>query len=418
MLEYLIKVTFNTFYIAVPAVLAVAVAYRADRRGDKKYLVRGFLLGLFCAVVYAVLKRNTGFAVREYYDLGALALSAASCTMSLLFFAVFARGVNVPRLAVLRGQFICVTAGFAAYAAPNLLLYPFEFSVGMDNIWNTEFAFKVLGYAGGAALILFIGTELFSVASNLGDRGLLTVSGLSFLAISMKEILTIGQILLGRNIIPRYKWLTRSVIWALSHENFFVYVMAILCSLSAIFLFIRVRRTPRTGGNPAEVRRAKFLARRRVRFCVSAVLGAAISLMVVTVGVTYADRKAELSPPLEMPAVGDEIVIPLETVNDGALHRFVYKAANGSSATDVRYIVIKKNDVAYGVGLDACDVCGPTGYYQRGTQVVCILCDVVMNTATIGLPGGCNPVPLQFAITGGNMVIKTSDLAAEARRFY
>jgi uncharacterized membrane protein len=90
---------------------------------------------------------------------------------------------------------------------------------------------------------------------------------------------------------------------------------------------------------------------------------------------------------------------------------------NGSSSVEVRYIVIKKNDAAYGVGLDACDVCGPTGYYQRKGQVVCILCDVVMNTSTIGLPGGCNPVPLKFEIEGGNMVIKTSDLAAEARRF-
>jgi uncharacterized membrane protein len=110
-------------------------------------------------------------------------------------------------------------------------------------------------------------------------------------------------------------------------------------------------------------------------------------------------------------------VIPLEKIDDGNLHRFVHKVARGSSTTDVRYIVIKKNDVVYGVGLDACDVCGPSGYYQRKDQVVCILCDVVMNTATIGLPGGCNPVPLKFEITGGSLVIRTDDLAAEARRF-
>jgi uncharacterized membrane protein len=405
----------------VPGVLVFAAACAADRHGDKKYLSRGCLLGLFAALIYAVLKRNTGFAVREYYDLGALVFSEASCLVllfTLVFMRLFPADAGVSRLKVLRGLFFCVTAGFAAYCAPDLLLYPFEFSVGMDNIWNTEFALKAAGYAGGLALMIFVGTGMFSVASNLRGGNLPVIFGASLIAILMKEFLTTAQILLGRNIIPRYKWLTRSVMWALSHENFFLYVMMALCAVSAVLLLVRARVTPRAGGNPAEVRRAKFMTRVRVRLCVFVTLGVAVSLMTVTVGVTYASRKVELSPPVEMPAEGDEIIIPLDVVNDGALHRFVHKVVKESSVTDVRYIVIKKNDTAYGVGLDACDVCGPTGYYQRGTQVVCILCDVVMNIATIGLPGGCNPVPLKFEITGGNMIIKTSDLAAEARRFY
>jgi uncharacterized membrane protein len=421
MLEYLIKVTVNTFYIMVPGVLIIAMACEIDRHGDKKYISRGCLFGLFAALIYAVLKRNTGFAVREYYDLGALAFSEASC-LALMFAFVFMRffsgGAGAARLKTLRRLFFCVAAGFAAYCAPDLLLYPFEFSVGMDNIWNTEFALKVIGYTGGLALMVFVGIGLFNVASNLCGGSLSVIFGTSLIVILMKEFLTTGQILLGRNIIPRYKWMTRFVMWALSHENFFLYVTMTLCVASSVFLLVRVGRTPRSGGNPAEVRRAKFTARKQVRFCVSVTLGVIISLMAATVGVTYANKKVELSPPVEMPAEGDEIIIPLDVVDDGALHRFVHKVVKESSVTDVRYIVIKKNDTAYGVGLDACDVCGPTGYYQRGTQVVCILCDVVMNIATIGLPGGCNPVPLKFEITGGNLVIKTSDLAAEARRFY
>jgi uncharacterized membrane protein len=420
MLEYLIKVTVNTFYIMAPAVLTFAMACRIDRHGDKKYLARGCMAGLIPALIYAVLKRNTGFAVREYYDIGALVFSEVSCLVLsfVLIMRFFSDEESVLRLKILRGLFFCVGAGFVAYCAPNLLLYPFEFSVGMDNIWNTEFALKAAGYAGGLVLMFFVGTGLFNVASNLCDRGLPVILGASFVVILMKEFLTTAQILLGRNIIPRYKWMTSLVMWALAHENFFLYAMTALCVLSAIFLFVRVRGTPRTGGNPAEVRRARFTARVQVRQCVFVTLGVIVTLLTVTVGATYANRKVELSPPVEIPAAGDEIIIPLDVVNDGALHRFVHKAAKGTSVTDVRYIVIKKNDTAYGVGLDACDVCGPTGYYQRGTQVVCILCDVVMNTATIGLPGGCNPVPLKFEITGGNMIIKTSDLAAEVRRFY
>ena len=64
-----------------------------------------------------------------------------------------------------------------------------------------------------------------------------------------------------------------------------------------------------------------------------------------------------------------------------------------------------------------CDICGASGYYQRGNQVVCILCDVVMNIATIGFAGGCNPVPLKYEIIDGNMVIRPAHLEAEKGRF-
>ena len=40
-----------------------------------------------------------------------------------------------------------------------------------------------------------------------------------------------------------------------------------------------------------------------------------------------------------------------------------------------------------------------------------------MNIGTIGMPGGCNPVPLDHEITGGRIVIDAANLDAEAYRF-
>jgi uncharacterized membrane protein len=171
---------------------------------------------------------------------------------------------------------------------------------------------------------------------------------------------------------------------------------------------------PPTGENPAQLRKAKAGARRQRRFGTVVLAGLLFSLLILTVGQSYANRKVELVPPVELPATEGRILIPLENVNDGNLYRFVYKTSDG---VDVRYIVIRKSDVAYGVGLDACDVCGATGYYQRKDQVICILCDVVMNISTIGFAGGCNPVPLKYVIESGNLVIETSALEAEKRRF-
>jgi uncharacterized membrane protein len=101
-------------------------------------------------------------------------------------------------------------------------------------------------------------------------------------------------------------------------------------------------------------------------------------------------------------------------IEDGRLHRFAWTASDG---TEVRFIVIKKSPASYGVGLDACDICGNTGYYERRDGVVCRLCDVVMNTSTIGFKGGCNPVPLVYAVREGNMVVTLGDLEREAGRF-
>ena len=126
------------------------------------------------------------------------------------------------------------------------------------------------------------------------------------------------------------------------------------------------------------------------------------------------NRTVELSTPVELAVNDRKISMPLETVNDGHLHRFSYTTENG---TQVRYIVIRKSESAYGVALDACDICGASGYYERNGQIVCILCDVVMNIGTIGMPGGCNPVPLDHEIMDGKIVIDTADLEAEAHRF-
>jgi uncharacterized membrane protein len=105
----------------------------------------------------------------------------------------------------------------------------------------------------------------------------------------------------------------------------------------------------------------------------------------------------------------------MEAVNDFHLHRFEWQTPNG---VIVRWIVVRKpNSAAYGVGLDACEVCGNAGYYERGGLVVCRRCDVVMNTNTIGFKGGCNPIPLNYEVDGGNLAFSMADLIAGEKEF-
>ena len=93
--------------------------------------------------------------------------------------------------------------------------------------------------------------------------------------------------------------------------------------------------------------------------------------------------------------------------------------SSGSSriGTQVRFIAILKNGGSYGVGLDACESCGPSGYYEADGKVVCKRCDVAINPATIGFKGGCNPIPLEFTVQDGTLMIPTSALDDAAEVF-
>jgi uncharacterized membrane protein len=179
-------------------------------------------------------------------------------------------------------------------------------------------------------------------------------------------------------------------------------------------LFIKGLSPLAPGRNPAETRKRRAARRNQRRWIAVVFCGYGIAVLSLTVIKSYNERGVELTPAEPMTVIDNEIVIPIEKIEDGHLHRYNYTAADN---IEMRFIVIKKNEAAYGVGLDACDICGPTGYYERKDEVICRLCDVVMNISTIGFKGGCNPVPLAYTLRSGNMIINTEDLEKERNRF-
>ncbi|HYL94662.1 MAG TPA: Fe-S-containing protein [Terriglobales bacterium] len=49
--------------------------------------------------------------------------------------------------------------------------------------------------------------------------------------------------------------------------------------------------------------------------------------------------------------------------------------------------------------------------------MVCKNCGAPINGATVGHPGGCNPVPLQARVNGGMVLITEVEVAAGSRYF-
>ena len=64
--------------------------------------------------------------------------------------------------------------------------------------------------------------------------------------------------------------------------------------------------------------------------------------------------------------------------------------------------------------LDACEICGPIGYFLEGGAAVCRNCTSPIALSSLGRRGGCNPIPVRSHIDGSRVVLDVSDLAAAA----
>ena len=415
MLQYLIKITDNTFIPIIIIALLTATIIKLNAMQCKKIVLIGLVLGFIAALVYAILKRNTGFAVREFYDLGVIIPWTIAAIPLLITIWMSKKHTNT----FVKALFVLLTTlsiGLvAAQCLPNLMLYPFEFAVGMDTIFNNDFLFKCVGYGFALIVILLMGIFTYRICNRLSDKLVLVITTLALIIFTIENGINILQIFIVRRFISSQPWMMDLVIFVLGHVNFFIFIFMAIVLFLAMVLYIKSKTTSLVGSNPAQIRKMKAQLRSDRRASLLVLAGVAITAYTVTRARYIFEKGVELSPAEPItPNADGLIVIPLEKINDGNLHRYGFEASDG---TVVRFIIIKKSENAYGVGFDACDICGATGYYQRGNQVVCILCDVVMNIATIGFPGGCNPVPLKFEIIDGNMVIRPAHLEAEKNRF-
>jgi uncharacterized membrane protein len=416
MLKYLIQVVQNSLSTGILVAMLFTLARLGGKQKHRKWLFWGVIAGFSSALILSVLKSTTALINRELFNIGILSVAI----LAEILFCMLSWGILRKRTPKLHERiwnvlYAVLTASLLLYCLPDIFLYPAGFLMRGESIFGTDFLFKTIGYLGGLVIVGLSGLALYRAGTSLTLRPVRVLLTAGLAVNMVDQFAAIVQFLLARRMIPMSKGLFEFIKIAVNYNDYFLYgIMAITLLLPAA-LWIKSLHPKETYANPAQHRKNRAASRRQRRWCTVVLVGYLVSVLCLTVVKAYDEREAVLSPAEPMNIIGSEIVIPLENVNDGHLHRFIYTASNG---TEVRFIVIKKNANSYGVGLDACDICGPTGYYERGDhEVVCKLCDVVMNISTIGFKGGCNPVPLAYTLSGGNMVIRTQNLENEKKRF-
>ncbi len=422
MLKYLWTVT-QDLLIAVTLVtwMHAVLARRHDRFGRVFHGV-GILLGVVASAALAAVKGNSNKIISSHWNHYIYAF-IMGFTLAFLLFSLLAgkKWSKVP---------LCLSgAGLSAalifYQLPGVMLYPFNFNTMGEGYLSSYYMVRMAGWLLALLLLVAYSRMLYNCALHI--RPLRIVNAL----------LTAGTLVnaaycFGRFFAPwvnHAKWLKWSVkyteeaygwigdwmMFTAYHSMLFIWLVVALAAACLIICFAQNVRVTEPWDNPAQ--RRKLRARNRHFRRTACVALAALILFTgfLTLVKAYDTRVIELSAPETFTEEEDRILVPMEAVNDFHLHRFEWETPNG---VNVRWIVVRKpNSASYGVGLDACEVCGNAGYYERNGLVVCRRCDVVMNTNTIGFKGGCNPIPLRYEVEGGNLVFAMDDLIAGEKEF-
>ncbi|MDR0376878.1 MAG: Fe-S-containing protein [Spirochaetaceae bacterium] len=428
MLRYLIQVVENLLATGILTALLWAAADKEGGKRRKRLALWGCAAGTGAALIVAVLRRTTALISRGFFNLWILSF-AIVCGIFFIFvlwggarkFPGKLPGLRKqPAFARTAAQAVPDYAGgllmgaLLFYALPVIFLYPTEFVLAGQSVFSTDFLFKLIGFTGGLLTVVLSSLAVYKTGKAASLRFVKVLLTIALLVNICNQGIVIVQFLLARRIIPMIRWIFRLIVAAVNNNIVFLYVLMGMSFLLPLAVFSSALKKAPPGKNPAEGRKIRAVRRMNRRWCAVVTAGFVISVLTLTVVKEYSQRGVELSPAEPMTLAGEEILIPITQIEDGHLHRFAYITSDN---TEVRFIVIKKNAAAYGVGLDACDICGATGYYERKNQVICRLCDVVMNISTIGFPGGCNPVPLAYALRSGSMVIETINLENEKNRF-
>jgi uncharacterized membrane protein len=165
--------------------------------------------------------------------------------------------------------------------------------------------------------------------------------------------------------------------------------------------------------NPAERRKLLAQAQRQQRWQKLAGVFGIVVISSLCLDFVYARGPVALSPAEPATLCDNFVLLPIARFADGKLHRFSF--ADGEKK--LRFFVIKINQEQLGVAFDACENCGDQGYYQEGPVVYCLNCVAEINPPTIGIGGGCNPIPLAHTIQNDTLRITVEELRAGMKFF-
>lgn len=414
-MKYFIEVLQNG--LGFTLILAGLYSLLEERDKKRKTILFSYILGLVGALIFSYLRSEPSLnKIRGNLSFATMSVVFGLSVLYLILgFSVIRN--KLPKLAGLSESVLTplINIAMLTHYLPTLLLYTKDFMPYGQDTMNTEIVLRIIFWLLGLAFLLLVAWALYGSSKRLDKDNVRFFVRLAFAFNMIFQLALVLQRLYALRLIPREKWIFAFFAFGVNHENIFTFASILVLTVIPFALWFRNRRVKEEYNNPAELRKIKARmrsARRWSAFFIVMVILASLTLSIVKY---LFEREVELSPPEPYEMRETHAVIPLELLEDEHLHRFEYVNPQG---IHVRFIALKKNSAGnYSVCFDACEICGASGYYERKDEVVCKLCDVVMNRGTIGFEGGCNPIPMKFEVKDGEILVSVEELEKEAYRF-
>ena len=422
----------------VEAALVIGIIVAYLRRTGRAHLIGWVWLGLGLALVASVVAAFTlprlfqTWLNEEAYE-GVLMLIAAVMIGTLVVWLARA-GKEVGKRIEARVEAMAVSKAAAWGVVVLAFLMVFREGVEVVLLYTvldpgTDAVVKVLGSLAGLTLAVIFGVGFVrgTARIDLGRFFKVTTAMLVVLVVllvigGLHEFAEAGLIPVG----PKQM----AVIGPIVHNN--VYAFSAVLLVGGVLVMFGKRAEPQATaatappaapapevsngpvhpGAAAERKRIwQQRTDRRWRLVMSGLVAVAV---VVLTGFQIYSRPPEMEVAAPVADVDGTIRIAVADVEDGELHFYEHPGEMGA----VRLFVMKIEAGRYEVCLDACEICGPKGYYLRGPELVCRNCVAPISIASVGNPGGCNPVPVPSEVAGGEIRVAAAELHRLGDRFY
>ena len=399
----------------VEAALIVGIVFaylnKVGRPEWKRTVLQAVAAAVVASVLVAVALARTQF--NEDFFEGIIMLVAAFFVISMIWF--------MQRTAkALKGkieQRVSALATRSSRGGLFLFVFLMVFREGVETVLilsavtlNSSELMSFFGTLAGVALAVVFAFMFVKGSVRIDIQRFFRVTSVILYFVAFQLIVSGMHELSEYGILPSSRMEMKIVGPIVSNQVFFFVTILALAGLMVLFEY-RKRMSQSTlppDANPAQRRKAAAIVRRD-RFWMAAVYTCSfVFIFLVTAQFIYAMSTTALSPAAPVTLTGSQVTVPAKQLPDDSLHRYVVKIGS----TDVRFLLYRKSNGKIVSVADACKICGPVGFYKSGNNIICKLCASPVNANSLGIPGGCNPIPLKSESAGGFVIIQANALRA------